>query len=40
MVVAKNIAIIGITQNNAPSDPSVLNNARGAIGPRSSNWKM
>ena len=40
VVEARNFAIIGVTQNNAPTDLSVFNGARGVIGPRTSGWKM
>lgn len=34
------MAIIGISQGNAPADPSILSNTRAVIGPRTSGWKM
>jgi hypothetical protein len=34
------MAIIGVTNSNPPTDLSILDGARGAIGPRSSNWRM
>lgn len=39
-VIARDMAIIGVTTLNPPSDLSVLNGARGAIGPRTSGWRM